>query len=362
VNRNRWFALLILVAMVLFFLVQSNHTDQVHANKTVSVYNKKGSGLAMLEGFAHSNWGRTKLQTLEQNLLDSLPLQGTHVFALLSPKMSPSERVAEMIGKWVQAGGLLLLGFHDETTFARLRPILRALRVDLDVKKNSDFKNQVPQEFQLASAFGPFRAGERAVLYSPILLHKVLCNSGEIDCYFENRNVGQGQIVLMAGLPFFSNALLGKGHNLEAATRMLATTGVWKVDEYFHFFSDKTLWDLWGKWQFTLPMLGMLILLMTYFVFGHSPFRERMRTLSEKPRAYETYHDLNIQIAQGLMDLKSNSAESAAFHRSLLPGEIFSDSTPINTIQNEKDLLGFGQRILLHHRSKLLKKGKQRHV
>ena len=86
-------------------------------------------------------------------------------------------------------------------------------------------------------------------------------------------------------------------------------------DEYHHFFSDRSLVDLFANPSFSVPLLGMSLLLILFFMFAHTRFHERHRESLQIPA--RSVHEWNEGVvSSSLTDFTRENA--LALHRGYL--------------------------------------------
>ena len=196
---------------------------------------------------------------------------------ILSPLSPISDREGELIMKQVKLGKKLILSFHDEKTHAYLLPLIRHLGMVTTTSEDQDFKNGHAFEIESEMNSSISREGERYHVYSSSRMvagNAVAgCQLTPLLCYFSETKVGDGTVLLFAGLPPFGNGLISRGDNRLLAFRLAEWSGRALVDEYHHFFTEKTMTDLWMDPRFLLPILGFVILALLYFTFAHTEFR-----------------------------------------------------------------------------------------
>jgi hypothetical protein len=178
--------------------------------------------------------------------------------------------------------------------------------LNLDMRRNSNFENFAPVRITSTVNDWPFREGEVYEFYSRTRFHSPLCDKHPVHCYVRVAPWHKAQSVFLAGVPVFSNALLGREDNAKLALRLLYGRQRIYVDEYHHYFSERTWWDLVREPIFAFAASCFGLALFLYAFFGSLP-------------RLQIYDALTSQKKDG-----SKSGENAlAFGRRVIQGVAF---------------------------------------
>lgn len=141
-----------------------------------------------------------------------------------------------------------------------------------------------------------FKSEETYSVYSQLQFKNDLClRASRAHCFTQIHSVGQGQVAFLLGIPVLSNTMIGRAQNSHLAFRLNRDFSPLAIDEYHHFFSQYNFWDLLRTPQFSIPMIGFLLLMLTYFLFAKSRLHEQ--NLSEQdPVLTMGYHHLSQNV------------------------------------------------------------------
>ena len=106
--------------------------------------------------------------------------------------------------------------------------------------------------------------------------------------------------------------LIGRGANQETALLLSQVGGGIVVDEYRHFFSDRTLQDLLLLPSFSLPLGALVAGALAFFLFGYSTPPARI-SQSRVTSSDTVYHAFSADVLRGLIERSGGRA--SAFER-----------------------------------------------
>jgi hypothetical protein len=139
-----------------------------------------------------------------------------------------------------------------------------------------------------------FATGKTYGFYSVVQFYPARCADLSLECFARIYPLERGKVLLTLGLPLFGNAMLRHAHNMDFTVAL----GHWAprllIDEYHHFFTQKTWTDLAWRVDVALPLGGMIAGLLLFFLFGHSHFHEQVQHLPIS----RSYHALNENIVR----------------------------------------------------------------
>ncbi len=154
------------------------------------------------------------------------------------------------------------------------------------------------------------------------------CEPHPLDCFAQHTKIGQGDVLLLLGLPLAANAMVEHLNNIDFTLAL----GHWAprllIDEYHHFFTHKTFRDLTARMDFTLPLGGMIVGLILFFLFGHSNFHER----ALRPVHARAYHELNENIVRKYLQDPSLANDAVDQQRQFLQRLFPEQSEAVNDL------------------------------
>ena len=150
------------------------------------------------------------------------------------------------------------------------------------------------------------------------------CVAEPWPCYVRREAAGDGEVLIFAGFPPLSNALISRGDNARLAFRLVDGTEGIAFDEYHHFFTDRTVGDLLATPSFFFPLIGFVGIVLLFLIFGYSEYHETaMQEPSSTPA--RSHHLFNEKIVQGVMarptGLKEGITRQATFMSRAFPRE-----------------------------------------
>jgi hypothetical protein len=228
----------------------------------------------------------------------------------------------------VKAGGKLLLSVQDPQDVAALSELTRDLGISLALTENKDFKNGELASFDIHD--GPLANPKETYLtYSNFYLTNPLHpGSG----YFNYKKVGKGEVFSFVGLGPFSNILIAKKDNSELAIRMAKSFPSITFDEYHHFFSDRSFFDLLKDPAFGATIAGIVATLILFFFFGHTPLHEKHLIPPPRKRPV-SFHEFSEKFLRSTIERKGSFEETLAEHYRLL-SRLYPDVQP--EIENQR--------------------------
>lgn len=257
------------------------------------------------------------IQRFQQPILKTEELEQFDTLMIFSPSMAISTREAKKVKAYVEQGGRLILSFHDRRSWLNLRSILTYFELDRRVKNEATFQNQESLKIWPDQNIGSFEAGKKYQFYSRMIFDDAECKRDRFLCYVREAKVGEGRVELWSGLPPLNNALISKDANAQLAEALAKYAGKIGVDEYHHFFADKDFWDLLGLPEVWIPLAGMILMMMIYFIFGGNlTDLNRHSDSSTGPRI--SYHDINQGVLEKAVSQLQNRRDALMEHREFL--------------------------------------------
>lgn len=304
VTRNRLAAGAVLALGALFLLSQWNLARQEKLS-AATTFSHKSLGTSIFFDLITRLGGSAR--TLSSPLLEELPYTGKETLALLSPSGFISKREAKLFANFVKRGGTLVLSAHQEVHRAALTELLAAFAFKTKLELIGNFENGHTREVKATHDRFPFAAGESYAFYG--LFHLGACPTESIDCYFQEIPHGKGRVLLFASVPPFSNVLLQNGDNRKIAARLARGHSDWTFDEYHHYFSDRTFWDLMRRPAFGLTMVGIGLMLFLFFFFAHTPLHEKHLIPPERRRPVN-FHQFNEHFVRAAVGRPGHSRDT----------------------------------------------------
>jgi len=298
--------------------VASQETIQGNQRKaSVSAYNRRSGGVSIFSEFK-SRLGKGSVTIRKSPFLYDEDLSGVDALFILSPTNEISVREASIIADYIDAGGTLVLGIHDLTGMVRSRNLLEVLKGGATIVEDPHFRNGQSVLLTPKQDLFVFKGGETYELYSSVLLDRTDCRGGGFECYAHEFTHGKGRVVMLAGLPFFGNVLVSRQANKQAALRLAERYGTVQIDEYHHFFTDRTFWSLLAKPSFSVPILGSILGALLLLAFGHSEFHERSSEGPRDEKPPRTLHGLGESIVFRVFEKPSAYPAILGRHREFL--------------------------------------------
>ncbi len=294
-NSQRKTIVILCIFCTLAYIALSQYKLDQQRRDSVSSYSDSGKGMSLFAAFLEKlKYG--ELNIYRRPLLYYEDLAKVDALAILSPRTPISEKEAETVYKFLKNGGKLILSAHDEETALRLKPILDKFVLEnyYSVYKDPEFKNFKTRNLVSDIDDEVFQKGETYSFYSQVLFsHRPSCvKRKEVSCFYYSQQVERGLVFYFLGIPLHSNALINKEFNRFFAFRMARLAPKVIVDEYHHFFPTKSLSDLATDWRHSLPLYGILVGAVLFFLFSRNPNEVRR---DPEPRL-QSLHDVGEKL------------------------------------------------------------------
>lgn len=354
--------LLLLGIVFLFILFKVLELTLVHQDKMTSItgLSDSSSGVSLFIDWINTQSPESATLT-RKPFLKIDEFSSVETLALLSPRSSFSKRETRLLEEFVRKGGKLILSFHSDKTHSVLSPLLTKLGISLPTEEIESFRNGIPQLVNSPSDQWLFKSGEEYAFYSLVKLKNSECIQDSISCFFSQHQIESGTVLVFSGLPFFSNGLLGKSQNAQAAFRLKTWAGKIVFDEYHHFFSDQSWVDFIRKPKLSLPLFGFTVLLFLFFLFGHTPFHERhLRDPTvEDSVSLQSWNERVFFTMLGSSDFQKASQFHGRHLKRVMTRSGFIVELPTSLQVKSRDtLLEEGSKLLSLHRHLLLRRRK----
>ena len=235
-----------------------------------------------------------KLRLLRRAIFSPDELGGSGSLLIISSPLGDlSEREVGIVREFVEAGGQLWLSCHEEACRESVSRMAGQFGASFATEINQAYQAGVPERlvFEQSEVFQP---GDYA-FYGARSFY------GNNNYKFVRRiSVGQGAVFLISSVVPLANGLIGQGDNWRLAQRIIRQSHTIVIDEYHHFFSERGVGDLLMTPWVSLPMLGLLLAALAFFLFGESPLNEK----SEQSLRAPSFHRFNQDALRGLLSNK----------------------------------------------------------
>ena len=311
--KRLWINLGIVAGTILFLYLYIGSQD-VRRN-SVSANTKRGYGLSHFYKQVQ-RLGQSDVETIRRAILNQQSLDGIDSLFIISPLRKISSFEGKKLRAYVEQGGKLFMSFHTNQHYFNLVTLLRELDIETSYDNNSSFENRQVELISPQSETALLDPKESYAFYSPVILNDANCRLLHFECFFQQREYGQGQIVIAAGFPPFNNAMLQHGNNVELTARIIKWAGRLGLDEYHQLYAEKTWGDLIMTPSVSLPIAGLLTIILAYFLMGVPPGKQKVARQEVKPPL--TYHELNTMAIQSQLSFADLRAQATQTHEQFL--------------------------------------------
>lgn len=285
-------------------------------------------------------------------LLANDDLKDASIFMTFSPKSAFSEREASIVRTFAEGGGRVVIGIQSPETLSNVTHLLSALDVKLAPTELPDFRNKVTTSVQPQAESALFPANRMYEFYSRYTVTGEAAGS-----FYLEKPISKGAVTIIMGLPPISNALLGRGENWRIAHALLAQRGSIILDEYHHLFSDKTVGDLVREPSFALPIFGMVVVGILFFLFGRLSKRDAWERKPEGVPA-RSFHHFGASLFEGLVKKSKLQSQAVDEHARFLTALFPQDADTITQPQSVNgSWLESGARLVQVHKGLLRERG-----
>lgn len=344
-NRLRNSSLVVIFLML--FILGSYYSSQAKKMESVSVLSDQGMGLSFFNELGAKLHPKA-IQYLKKPLLKSDQLSGIDLYIVMSPGRPLSEHESAILASYVTNGGNILLSFHSFGVESPFGDLFKRLKISVPTEEDDSFENDktvIKPSDQNTILLDRARSYE---LYSNFFLK----DEEGIASYIKTVHIGSGSISIIAGLPPIINALIDRKENRFIAYKILGSFHSILIDEYQHFFSDKTMWDLFTEPTFFLPIFGMIIAAILFFLFGRANRNEAFSQIPP-PLPVLSYHTLNERVLCGLASKFPSRYELFVYHADMLqrlfPGEQDRIASVLKRAKSAPQDMRIGQALIQLH-------------
>lgn len=235
---------------------------------------------------------------------------GRNITLMLSPRMSLSGREAKILTERIEAGGQLIISYHDEASRKAVAQTLMRLMVDILPEGTLDesFRNMKVKVTEAPNDLEQFRKGEKYAFYSPYKMQDMLCTLEEFFCYIREIPLGYGRVTVISGVFPGAASLVLEADNRFFAARLAQDIRPLILDQYHLLQSDRGIWDLFFEPFFVIPMLILIAGLIIYMIWGaesvarrrgpHILRADRPNYLKRSPYQAESYHQFSRRVVR----------------------------------------------------------------
>ncbi len=341
------------LASLLLYAFAADQASRREVFATPTSLSRRIAGLSVFTEIKNATApGSVRIQ--KKPFLFERDFHGIDTVFILSPLSPVSAREAELVAGRVRAGKKLVVSFHDDRARRNLSPLLERLGIHLPWSEDAAFRNGGTASVENDHNSSLFREGERYEFYGAgrfegegVGADAMDCRLSAALCYARETRVGEGTVLVISGLPPFSNGLISRAENRAVAFRLAEWSGRALFDEYHHFFSEKTAKDLWLEPRFVLPIAGFAVGAILFFLFAHTPARPRR---AGAPRPHRSYHDLNREILATLLGTDDALSGAIRKHASFLKRRFPDQSGAIDAEIGAGGVAALARLLLLHQR------------
>jgi hypothetical protein len=337
--------------------------NQTGRLREVTVYSRHNKSLSLFRDWKEAVHGQS-VTIHHKPFLFPDELSAFDGIMIASPRRPIAVQEARVLATYVRRGGRLLLSAHDSGAYERVQVLLDHLEISGTVTPHLSFKPKQVAVVTPAADTALFEAGKPYGFYSLIQFSDSTCEPHRLDCFVRSIEVGQGKVLLSLGLPLPANAMVSHLSNVD----FTLAVGRWAphllIDEYHHFFTEKTWQDLLARAEFVLPLVGMIAGLVLFFLFGHAPFHEQ----PVSGVLARSYHELNENIVRKFLREPAMAGEALAQQQQFLLRQFPQQAQEVNDLaqrasqqlqRNPKALARVLGEVVRFHQEQLRSRGRR---
>lgn len=287
---------------------------------------------------------------------------------VVAPRVSMSDREEELVLEWVREGGHLVVSAENEIGVKRLSRFISKAGISSLIDETPGFKNGKPVEYTPKDDIGFLKKGETYFAYSPVRFQDSVCLGDPALCWSREAPYEKGAVTLFLGLPPFSNAMIDRGDNRRLAARLALGGGRTAFDEYHLMVTEKTTGDLFVDPAFALPLLGLLIGVLLYFVAGGETETVAVRTRANRRAKASSWREFGRRVLAKTLSTRDGALRDAVLRQArsfaaLAPREREAIETIVKPVEAPRSDDGLAARVAmkltLHHQNWLKSKGRK---
>ena len=312
-NRWRLVAIVFIVFGAVAYLVVESLSATKQQLRSITSFSDAATGLSIFRALAEEVSPHGTVIRKEA-FLDASDLSGVGTVLIASPLIEVSARESAQLRRFVEGGGRLILSFHDRQSRVAFSELLRTLGMEVKMIPDPDFKNSVYRRIKVNRDSVFARKGSILALYSAEHFEIPECSIDRYSCYVSEKEIGQGDVVLVNGVIPIANALVGREANSGVAIALAETSsGAILIDEYRHLFTEKTLTDLLTDVRVVTPLAVLFVSALAFFLFGDRDERVHEELFEERVRV-PVYHDFARRVFLGSLEGRAGMAQAAEFN------------------------------------------------
>ena len=240
-----------------------------------------------------------KVSLLRHAIFSQQELGGRGTLLIISSPLGElSMREAGIVRDFLESGGLLLLSCHEEACQESVVRMASELGTSYVTTENSSYLDSVAERVTLEGD-DIFPPGQFAFYAARSFYY----DTGK---FVKRTAVGQGAVFLISSVAPISNGLIGQADNWHLAERIIRQSDRIVIDEYHHLFSERSLADLVMTPWVSLPLLGLLLAALAFFLFGEAPSSASTNATVRIP----SFHRFNQDALRGMLKDKQRYKEA----------------------------------------------------
>lgn len=306
-------AIFILAFAVALILLQWIQFDTARRHSSTSFSNEALGTSAFLE--IMQRFAPEKVSLLRHAIYNEEDLGGEGTLLIISSPLGEiSLREAGIIRAFVEKGGWILLSCHQESCQQNVFRISQELSASFSTSRNQSYIAGQSEEISIQNSelFPPGTYN----FYSAQIFNTFEFEANQSGTKFTRElNLGRGRIFLISSVIPLANGLINRGDNSKLLGNILSKANKIIFDEYHHLFSEKNLGDLILTPWVSLPMTGLILAALAFFLFGEAPLTFKHPSTFAAP----SFHRFNQDTLRGLLQNKAAYAQARELqHRVIL--------------------------------------------
>ena len=322
---------IVTILIALGLVAQQQYISSLKKYDSVNIYSGQSGGVNIFS-LLSKKINKTNVQINKKAFHAPVEISNPpQILMILSPKIEVSKKESEFLADFVAKGGKLFLSAATLQEFKHIRHLTKLFAESVEVEENTKYKNGIIETLTINSESELTQNVSEFGIYSP-LIFKDSKENNSFEKFFKELDYQKGTVYLNVGLPLFANGLLDYKQNKHFAFNLIENNPIILIDEYHHLFFEKTYWDLVCEPSITLPLVGMLILVVIFLLFSDSTKIDH--TASNK-QAELNYHKLNTQLIHGIWFSRSLQSDAQKKYAEIMLKKFPSKANDIKNLQTE---------------------------
>jgi hypothetical protein len=325
-------------------------------SKAVTTFSQGPLGVSLFAQYLRIK-NPDSVSTLRQAFLEDEHVDSSSDAALfiLAPTRPFSAREANIVAQHVRNGGTLIASFHDNKTYEALSALIITLgnvpRIKESEKYRASFGTRVRP--RATSSLVPEQVDLQ--FYALNVFDSTECRMGLLSCYVHEQTIGNGKLILIAGVPPIANSLLLKNENYQIAAHLANSYSRFIFDEYHHFYSEKDWTDLLKTPWISLPLFSMIVGAFLFFWLGQPELEPLPEYKNKKPSAI----DLGEAVVRTIMTKDTNASNHALAIQQMQSLQVLfpKDSEEIRKLTESYTGIMLSEKLWILHRELLSRRG-----